>query len=68
MDTDAAAAAPADGDAAAAPAAADGDAAAAAGPGAAKLARLRDILSGKTPIALYLDFLYRWARLGAAMH
>ncbi|GIL83332.1 hypothetical protein Vretimale_11311 [Volvox reticuliferus] len=36
-------------------AAADG----AAGPLAARLTKLRDILSGKTPIALYLDFLYR---------
>lgn len=25
-----------------------------------KLDRLRDILSGKTPIGLYLDFLYRY--------
>ncbi|EFJ47427.1 26S proteasome regulatory complex [Volvox carteri f. nagariensis] len=29
------------------------------GPLAARVAKLRDILSGKTPIALYLDFLYR---------
>ncbi|PNW70631.1 hypothetical protein CHLRE_17g727950v5 [Chlamydomonas reinhardtii] len=56
------AAAPAEGaaamdtDAAAAPAA---EPAAPAGPHAGRLARLRDILSGKTPIALYLDFLYR---------
>ncbi|GLC33568.1 hypothetical protein PLESTF_001799400 [Pleodorina starrii] len=59
MDTDAPAAAPA----AATAAAAEGDgaaaAAAAAGPLAAKLSKLRDILSGKTPIALHLDFLYR---------
>ncbi|KAG2454480.1 hypothetical protein HYH02_001498 [Chlamydomonas schloesseri] len=54
MDTDAAAAAPAPAEPAAAAAAA-----APAGPHAARLARLRDILSGKTPIALYLDFLYR---------
>lgn len=27
---------------------------------AGKLAKLKDILSGKTPIGLYLDFLYRW--------
>ncbi|KAG2490998.1 hypothetical protein HYH03_010670 [Edaphochlamys debaryana] len=57
METDVPAAA-----AAPAPAAAAADAAAAAtpaGPHAAKLAKLRDILSGKTPIALHLDFLYR---------
>ncbi|GLI59879.1 hypothetical protein VaNZ11_001794 [Volvox africanus] len=38
-----------------APATADG----AAGPLAARLTKLHDILSGKAPIALYLDFLYR---------
>ncbi|GIL52990.1 hypothetical protein Vafri_8707 [Volvox africanus] len=38
-----------------APAAAD----VVAGPLAARLTKLHDILSGKTPIALYLDFLYR---------
>jgi 26S proteasome regulatory subunit N2 len=57
MDTDApapAAAAPA---AEAAPVAEE-----AAGPLAARLAKLRDILSGKTPIALHLDFLYRCVR------
>ncbi|GFR48946.1 hypothetical protein Agub_g10960, partial [Astrephomene gubernaculifera] len=69
METDAAAAgAPAaEGGAAAAAAAAEGgvgaEGAAAAGgsssPYAGRLAKLKDILSGKTPIALYLDFLYR---------
>lgn len=51
-----------DTDAAAAPAA---EPAAPAGPHAGRLARLRDILSGKTPIALYLDFLYRCVGFGA---
>lgn len=30
-----------------------------------RLNRLRDILSGKTPIALHLDFLYRWVSIFA---